>query len=55
MTQEQIEWLKNNLRLSVKEEEYYTGDMDGSGSLYSTCKIIELTLNGEVIDSISFK
>lgn len=55
MTQEQIEWLKQNLRLNVKEEDNYTGGMDGSGNLYSTYKVIELTLNGEVIDSVSFQ
>lgn len=55
MTQEQIEWLKENLRLNVREEQNYTGGMDGSGSLYSTSKIIELTLEGEVVDSISFQ
>jgi hypothetical protein len=56
VTPEQIEWLKQNLRFNLKTEESYVGSMgDGNGSLYKTYKYLELVLDGEVIDSVSFE
>jgi len=49
--QQVIEYLQKNLRIEVKTESNYTGDMDGSGSLYSDSHTIELVLDGDVISS----
>lgn len=51
--QQVIEFLRKNLGLEVESESHYTGDMDGSGSLYSTSHTVKLVLDGETISSIS--
>jgi hypothetical protein len=40
--------LRDSLRIEVKRERFYTGDMDGE-SLYSDSITVQLTLDGEVI------
>lgn len=41
--------LRESLRIEVTTERHYTGDMDGSGSLYIDSHTIRLILDGEVI------
>jgi hypothetical protein len=48
-----VEFLREKLRIEVETESNYTGDMDGSGSLYSNSHTIRLTLDGEVISETS--
>lgn len=47
------EYLRKNLRIDVETTSSYTGDMDGSGSLYSSSHTIKLVLDGEVISETS--
>lgn len=51
--QQVVEFLRANLRIEVVTERSYTGDMDGSGSLYSDSHTIKLVLDGEVISETS--
>lgn len=48
-----IAFLKESLRIEVETTSEYTGDMDGSGRLYSDSHTINLVLDGDVISSIS--
>lgn len=48
-----VEYLRQNLRIDVETTSSYTGDMDGSGSLYSSSHTIKLILDGEVISETS--
>lgn len=47
------DYLRENLRIEVETTSNYTGDMDGSGNLYSNSHTIKLTLDGEVISETS--
>lgn len=50
---ELIEFLRDSLRIEVETTREYTGDMDGSGSLYSNSHTVRLILNNEVISEAS--
>lgn len=54
MTEEQIEWLKDNITLEIKQDEYYNGGMM-DGSMYTKYKEIQLKIDGVVISSVSFE
>lgn len=47
------EYLHANLRLEVRTESNYVGDMHGGESLYKDSHIITLTLAGDEISVIS--
>lgn len=47
------DYLRESLRIEVTTERHYTGDMNGSGSLYCDSHTIKLTLDGEVISETS--
>lgn len=42
----------DNLKLDSNTTEYYTGGMDDSGSLYSSCTTVTLLYDDKVISSI---
>lgn len=52
-TEEQLEWLSNNLTLDVSEESHYNY-CGGSGDMYTYSKVVKLLLNGNIISYISF-
>jgi len=53
MSEEEImELLRARLSLDVVTSSEYTGDMNGSGTMYSDVKIIRLLLDGEVISEV---
>lgn len=47
------EYLHENLRLEVRRDSEYIGDMDGNGRMYRDSYIITLTLAGDEISAIS--
>ena len=51
--QELIDFLKQELRIDVKTNSQYIGDMHGGESLYQDSHEISLILDDEVISSIS--
>jgi hypothetical protein len=51
--QELIELLRENLRIEIESTREYSGDMDGSGNLYSTHSTIKLVFDGEIISEAS--
>lgn len=48
-----IALLKEVVELDVESDDRYTGDMDGSGRLYTRSTTVTLKIDGEVISSIS--
>jgi len=54
MTEEQIEWLRENLSLDVSEESHYNY-CGGDSAMYKYTKNVKLILCGEVISSVSFE
>lgn len=51
--EEIINLLRESMRLEVEITSEYTGGMDGSGNLYRDSHTINLTLDGEIVSSIS--
>ena len=49
-----IKFVRERLTIRVRTESHYTGDMGGSGNLYSDSHTVELLLDDEVISSDSF-
>lgn len=52
-TEEQKEWLKDNLSIEVFTGSSYNGGMS-DGSMYSDYTSVQLRLEGETISEISF-
>ena len=50
---ELIEILRTSLTLTSETSSEYTGDLDGGGSLYKDVHTVNLTLNGEIIGSVT--
>lgn len=53
MSEEIKQWLAENLRLEISEEDHYTY-CGGEGSMYTTYKKITLVLEEKVISEITF-
>ena len=49
-TEEQLNWLKDNLRLDISTDSYYNGGQDGP--MYTNYHSVKLMLDDEVISEI---
>ena len=52
-TEEQLDWLKKNLKLEVETDSYYNGGQDGS--MYTEYHCVKLILDNTTISEISIR